>query len=105
MRVTVSHNRSKEEVIRAVDRSFDDLFSGLGIVPLQIVNEQRSWQGSTLTFSFTAKAGIVNAPIKGTVEVTDKDLTVDADLGFFEKLLPVKQARAAIEKRVRGLLT
>ncbi len=105
MRITVSHNKSKQDLVRAVDRSFDDLFGGLGIAPFQIVNEQRSWQGSTLNFSFTAKMGIVNAPIKGTVEVTDKDLTVDADLGFFEKLLPMKQARAVIEKNVRGLLT
>ncbi len=104
MRITVSHNKSKQDVIRAVDRSFDDLFGGVGVIPVQIVNEQRSWQGSTLTFSFNAKAGILNAPIKGTVEVTDKDLTIDADLGFFEKLLPAKQARASIEQRIRGLL-
>ncbi len=104
MRVTVSHNKSKQDVIRAVDRSFDDLFSGLGVIPLQIANERRSWQGETLSFSFTAKVGVLSAPIKGTVEVTDKDLTIDADLGLLEKLFPAKQARTAIEGRIRGLL-
>ena len=48
MRITVSHTKPKDEVIRAVDRSFDDLFRNNTLIPLQIVNEQRSWQGSTL---------------------------------------------------------
>jgi hypothetical protein len=49
--------------------------------------------------------GIVSTPIKGFVDVTDKDVTVDADLGWLERLFPAKQARAALEGRVKGLLT
>ena len=105
MRVTVSHNKPKEEIRRSIDRSFDDFFKGPGFIPLQIVNQHRSWQGNTMTFSFDAKAGILSTPIKGFVEITDKDVTVDADLGLLEKLLPIKQARQAIEGKVRGLLT
>lgn len=105
MRITVSHNRSKEDVMRAVDRSFDDLFKGVGSFPLQIVNEQRSWQDSRLNFSFNAKVGLLSSPIKGFVEVTDKDVTVDADLGLLEKILPVSKARSSIESRIKGLLT
>jgi hypothetical protein len=90
--------------MRAVDRSFDDLFGGISMLPLQIANEQRSWEGSTLTFSFTAKVGLLSSGIKGTVEVTDRDVTIDADLGLLEKLLPAKGARAALEGRIRGLL-
>lgn len=104
MRVTVSHNKSREEVIRAVDRSFDDLFRGISIIPLHIANEQRSWQGSTLNFSFTAKLGLLTSAIKGIVEVTDRDFTIDADLGLLEKLLSPKGARATLESRIRGLL-
>jgi hypothetical protein len=104
MRVIIPHNKPKDEVIRAVDLSFDDLFRGSGFIPLQIANERRQWQGSTLTFSFSAKLGLLSAPIKGFVEVTDRDLTIDADLGLLERLLGVKQTRNAIESRVRGLL-
>lgn len=104
MRVTLSHNKPKEEVIRAVDLSFDDLFRGTGFIPLQIVNERKQWQGCTLVFSFSAKVGIISAPIKGFVEVTDRDLTIDADLGLLERLLGGQQTRAAIESRIRGLL-
>src|ERR1700758_4782956 len=105
MRITVSHTKSKAEVMRSVDRSFDDLFRGIGIIPVQFVDEQRSWQGSTLTFSLSAKMGFVSTPMKGTIDVTDRDITIDADLGLLERLIPAAKTRASITNRVRGLLT
>jgi len=105
MRVSVSHNGRKEEIIRSVERAFDDLFEGFGTVPIQIVNESRRWTGSRMEFSLSAKVGIVKTPIKGFVDVTDKVVTIDADLGWLEKLFPAKQAQAVIEQRVKGLLT
>jgi hypothetical protein len=105
LRVTVSHNKPKEEVMRAVDRSFDDLFRNISVIPLQFVDEKRTWQGSVLTFSLSAKMGIISVPMRGTVEVTDRDLTIDADLGVLERLLTPSKTREAITSRVRGLLT
>ena len=105
MRVTVSHNHGKEEIMRSVDRSFDDLFKGFGTVSIQIANESRKWTGSRMDFSFDAKVGIVSTPIRGFVDVTDKEVTVDADLGWLERLIPAKQTQAVLERRVRGLLT
>ncbi len=105
MRVTVSHNRRKQEIIQSVDRSLDDLFRGFGNLPIQIVNESRRWTGSRMEFSFDAKVGIVRTPIKGFVDVTDTDVTVDADLGWLERLISAKQTKAAIEGRIKGLLT
>jgi hypothetical protein len=105
MRVTVSHNRRKEEIMRSADRSLDDLFQGFGPVPIEISNESRKWTGSRMDFSFDAKMGIVRTPIKGFVDVTDKDVTVDVDLGWLERLFPAKQTQAALESRVKGLLT
>ena len=105
MRVTISHNRRKEEIVQSLDRSFDDLFKGFGTVSIQIVNLSRKWTGSRMDFSFGAKLGIVTTPIKGFVDVTDKDVTVDADLGWLEKLFPANQARAALEGKIKGLLT
>jgi len=60
--------------MRSVDRSFDDLFRAFGTVPIQIVNESRKWTGSRMDFSFDAKMGILSTPIKGFVDVTDKDV-------------------------------
>lgn len=105
MRITVSHNKPKEEVRQAVDRSFDDLFKGPpGFLPIQMVNQHRTWNGDTLTFSFDAKAGIMSTPIKGFVEVTHKDVTIDADLGLLERLFAAKQTKHIFESRVKGLL-
>jgi hypothetical protein len=104
VRVTVSHDKPKEEVMRAVDRSFDEIFRGVGAIPLQFVDEKRTWQGSTLQFSMSAKMGFLSTPIKGFVEVTDRDLTIDADLGLFERLISPATAQQALTSRVRGLL-
>ncbi len=86
MRVTVSHNRPKTEVMRSVDHSFDDLFRDIGFIPIQFAEERRSWQGSTLAFSVLAKMGFLSTSIKGTVDVTDTEVTIDADLGFARTL-------------------
>ena len=104
MRVTVSHKKAKDEVVRSVDRAFDDLFRGMSGVPIQIVQEKKVWSGSILTFALSAKMGFLSTPITGTVEVTDRDVTIDADLGLLERLVPAAQAKSALETRVRGLL-
>ncbi len=105
MRVTIAHSKTKAEVIRTVDRSFDDVFKNVGALHVELVDEQRRWDGSTLAFSFTAKIGLLRSFVKGTVEVTDKDVTVDADLGILDRLLGSSASRNAIESKVRGLLT
>ena len=104
MKVTISHNKTKAEVTKAVDRSIEDVFKGLAVGPVQVLNPSKSWDGSILNFSLMAKMGFMTAPIRGTVEVTDKDVTIDADLGFLENLITPK-VRAQLETRAKGLLT
>jgi hypothetical protein len=103
VRITVSHNKSKDEVMRAVDDSFTSLFQGTAI-PLRLVEQERSWKESTMHFALTAKMGFLSTPIKGTVEVTDRDITIEADLGVLERMIPADRARELIGSRVRGLL-
>ena len=104
MRITISHDRPKGEVVEAVDRSFDDLFKGVAELPVKVTIQQRTWQGSTLIFALIANWGLLSTPIKGTVEVTDHDITVDADLGLFNRLVSEKTARAVMGDRIKGLL-
>ena len=80
------------------------MFQGVAGLPVRLVVEQRSWQGSILSFSLTAKMGLLSTPIKGTVEVTDQDITVDADLGLLNRLVPEKTVREVIGNRMKGLL-
>ncbi len=105
MRITVAHSKPKQEIKRVVDRSFDDLFRGIANMPVQIVDEKRAWQDDTLVFSMGVKFALMTSPVKGTILVTDRDVTIDLDLGILERLLPSAQARATLENRVRGLLT
>src|SRR6266446_10029116 len=103
MRITISHDRAKSEVIESVDRSFNEMFQGAAGLPVRLVVEKKSWQGSVLSFALTAKMGLLSTPIKGTVEVTDHDITIDADLGILERMIPAKKAQAVISDHVRGL--
>ena len=104
MRIAISHNRSKEEIIQAIDRSFADLFQQRGGLPLQMTVDQKNWQGSTLTFALTANLGFLSSPIKGTIEVTDKEVIIDADLGILSRFVSEKTAQEMIGSRVAGLL-
>ena len=104
MRIAISHNRSKAEIVEAVDRSFDEMFQSAAGLPVRLVVKQRSWQGSILSFSLTAKMGLLSTPITGTVEVTDRDVIVDADLGLLNRLVPEKTAREMIGNRIKGIL-
>jgi hypothetical protein len=104
MRVTISHQRTKQEIIASVDRSFDQLFQGASGLPVKVLVNQRSWQGAVLTFALTAKLGLMSTPIKGIVEVTDTDLTVDADLGILNNFISDKAATEMIGTRLKGLL-
>jgi hypothetical protein len=104
MRITISHDRTKTEVIASVDRSFNEMFQGAAGLPVRLVVERKSWQGSVLSFALTARMGLVSTPIKGTVEVTDHDLTLDVDLGLLNRLVSEKTAREVIGNRIKGLL-
>ena len=104
MRISVSHNRTKDEVVQTVDRTWDDLFKEAGALPVKLTVQQRSWQGSTMTFALTAKMGIISTPIKGTVEVTDRDVIVEADLGMLGRFVNEKTAQQVLGSRIKGLL-
>jgi hypothetical protein len=105
MRVTIAHSKSKEQIKQAVDRAMQDAFQGLAIAPLKIVDAKKSWDESTMTFSMTAQMGLLRNPISGMVEVTDRDVIIDADLGLLNNFVTQEQVRAALEPRILGLLT
>ncbi len=105
MRVSISHNKTKEQAMRVVDKSFMDFFGGMPGGALQISDQKKAWDGSTLTFSFTAKMAFFKVPISGTTEVTDHDVIVNVDLpAFLTNMIPEAKLRAGIESNVKGLL-
>lgn len=106
MRVTVSHNKGLEGAKQLVNDASDQLFTGMPGSPVQIVDQQKRWEGSTMHFSFTGKMGFFSAPFRGWVECTEKDVTVEVELPALLKLfLPEDKIRQSVEGRVKGLLT
>jgi hypothetical protein len=104
MKITIEHHRKKADVVKAIDQGFDDAFKEAEGLPVKIVLKHKSWKGSTLTFQLAAKMGLLSTPIKGTAEVTDTELIVDADLGMLSRFMPEEKARTLLGSRVRGLL-
>jgi hypothetical protein len=103
MRITIAHKKPKQEVIDSIDRGFDDVFKMQGL-PLKIELEQKSWQGSTLTFALSAKMGFMSSPISGTIDVSDHDVTIEADLGMFERFVSEDKVRDVLGTKFKGLL-
>jgi hypothetical protein len=107
VKITVAHDSTKDEVKQALNRSLDDIFTGSINLPVKLVQEHRSWNADTLTFSLIARMGplnMVSTPISGTVLVTDHDLTIEVDLGILERLLPAEKARQVVSSRLKGIL-
>ena len=106
MRITVSHNKNPLEIKANIDRGFDDIFKGLPIGPVQITDEQRTWVGDTMNFSFNARAAFLTVPVKGWVLVESQQVTVELELPvFLEKFIPGEKMKSSIESGVKGLLT
>jgi hypothetical protein len=76
MRITISHNRPKADMIASVDRSFNQMLQAEPGLPLRLVVKEKSWQGSILIFTLSAKMGFVSTPINGTIEVTENEKAV-----------------------------
>ncbi len=106
MRITVTHNKNPEEIKQNIDKGFDDIFRGLPIGPVQFTDEQRTWAGNMLTFSFNARAAILTIPIKGWILLEQTLVTIEVDLPvFLEKFIPEQKLKTAVESGVKGLLT
>jgi hypothetical protein len=106
MRITVSHNKTKAEALKTVNDAAGKVFRENLPGPLHISNVERSWDGDQMNFRLTASLGGMTSAIKGFVLVSDRDITVDADLPpLLTMLFPEKKIEAAAEGRVKGLLT
>ena len=79
MQIIRDHGTVQTAAMEKIDSFLDKLmkrdFSGV-----KIKDPDKSWRGTTMTFSFRAKKGIVVATIRGTVEVTATQVILCAQL-------------------------
>jgi hypothetical protein len=104
VRITIGHQKSVPQAIEVADRAVDQVFKGFPMGCVEVVGQQKEWSGPVMTFGFTAQLGFVKYPMRGTVEVTDRQWIVDVDLMILGRLLPEK-AHRLIETRWRALLS
>ena len=101
MRVTVSHNHGLDATVKGVDEAF----ARLDALGYGITNVERSWSGSTANFSLCVAVGPFRSPVRGTIAVTEDELTIDADLPrLLTSIVPEARIEGAVRSRVRGLL-
>ena len=106
MRITVSHDKGKDEAIRIVNDAADQMLRPLFSGPLRMSNVRKQWNGSTLDFSLSAGVGgAIAVPINGSIIVTERDITIDCALpAFIDRLLPESGLKAGVQAAIRGLL-
>jgi hypothetical protein len=107
MRVTISHKKTRQQIVDLVEQNTNQLLQGLAAgAPVQLANMQRRWNASKMDFAFDATAGFLRVPIRGFIEVTDTEVIIDADLpAFLTEMLPEEKMRASLESKAKGLLT
>jgi hypothetical protein len=103
--VIIPHQKTKTEVVAKLDKAVDDLLAnGVGD-SVKIVNPQKSWDDSTMTFSLTGKVGFMSVPLSGTVAVDDVNVTVICELpAMVKSFIGEAKARAGIEKEITKLI-
>jgi hypothetical protein len=105
MRVTIAHEKGRQEATRIVDKSADELIQSVAAGPVKIQDAVKKWDGNTMMFSFHAKMGLFGANIHGSVEVNEKDVVIDVELpGLLKKFVAEDKIRAALETKGKGLL-
>ena len=105
MRITVSHNKGKQEAIRIVDGAVDQVFRSIFSGTLQMSGYKKQWNGSQMTFSVTVGLGGFRAPVNGSVLVTDTDITIEFVLPALLESFASAGLRDQVQGVLRGLLT
>jgi hypothetical protein len=105
MRVTVSHNKGLAGVTKIVNDSADQLLATPAAGPVTFSDMEKRWEGSTMYFSFRARMGVFNSALKGYVQCSERDVTVELELpNALKAFVPEEKMKAQMEGKVRGLL-
>jgi hypothetical protein len=105
MTVIVPHHTTREEAIGRVEKSANELLD-LGSKSIVFADQKRTWTGSQMDFSMTAKVGFISLPLSGSVLVDDTNVTIDVELPALAKnFIGEDKIRGTVEQKVRGLLS
>jgi hypothetical protein len=105
MTLIVPHNKTREAAIAHIDQGADQLFSSAAGGLVEIVDQKKEWDGSTMNFSFAGKLGLVSIPLSGTLDVDDTNVTIQCELPpVVKSFIGEEKISGGIEKQLRRLL-
>jgi hypothetical protein len=105
MRLVLQHKKSQIEVMQLVDKSASGLFAGVAGPGIEIADQKKEWDGSTMHFSFVGRMGFIALPLSGTIEVGDKEVIIDCELpSLVQQFIGESKLGSNIEKKVQLLL-
>ena len=105
MKVIVAHHSTQEETMRKLDQASDKLMA-IDIKNVQIADQEKSWAGPVMNFSFTGKMGFISLPLAGTVTVDNTNVTLDCELpSLIKNLMGEDKVRATVEQNIRALVS
>jgi hypothetical protein len=106
MHVIVVHKQNQEDAVKIIDQSIDRLIQSIPAGSVKIIDQERTWNGSTMTFSFKGRKGIFVTTIRGTVAVTDKDVTIDAEIpGIIKTFVSDQKISDVVEAKAKEILS
>jgi hypothetical protein len=106
MRVDVTHQLGKDAAIPVMDRCLDHLLTGIGGSNIEIVDKKKTWNGSSMQFSFTGRVGYISVPLTGTIDVGDANVVVNMELPpMVKSFIGEEKIHRLVETNVREMLT
>jgi hypothetical protein len=105
MRITVPHQKSREEVVRLIHDASAQLLRPDLRTPVEITELRQTWSGPQMDFSFRAGVAGFHVPISGWIQVGDDEVIIDLTLpAIVRQFIPEEKLRTGIESKVAGLL-
>ncbi len=105
MTIVVPHHSTQQATMPKLDTAADQLLASGGMKNIQIVDQQKSWDGSVMSISFTGKVGFISVPLAGTIAVDDTNVTVECELpSMVKNFLGEEKVRSVVEEKIRGLV-
>lgn len=97
MTAKAEHGGTIESAKARLDESVWTLLEGV-----EAADPKKSWDGDTMSFSFTGKVGFISVPLAGTAAVDATDVTVTMDLPpMVKNFVGEEKVRSVIEQRLR----
>ncbi len=105
MYIEEPHDLGEQEAIERIDRFLEGLMQQQPPGGVTIKNPAKSWDGNTMSFSFTAAKGFFGTTIRGLLRVEENRVIMDTELpAMVRGVVGEDRIREAISRELGRLL-